>query len=398
MALGQPFVFVSLAYRVNHFGFLTSEELLQEQRDLGYQPVYMQGFHDQRVGMRWIQNYVHLFGGNAKEVTLAGESAGALSIWMQLKGREQNLFKRCFIRSFPPPKIGTFKDCQKRFDALIEALSISKDAPAYVKVAALRSVSAQALLKLTPIPPPEVIYDPEWLVSPSSVDKGPETLDYWVDTPAWVSEVVIGCTRDETSLFGCKVWPSYSWSDAEAAFEQCYKPNVARKVLESNAFRHARSPYEAMYAVSSEAAFAGPQIEAAEAMNQLGKVRVAFYIIEGTEKHPGPLQGTAPHGADLTYYTYQPGHRQYPEMACTSDAFSECLLSFVYGRGGWEEIGLAGRYMAFDGSKTGMKYIHEDRQDREIIFPDDEESRYEFYRGGLAILGQMFKKGNLNAV
>lgn len=396
--LGKPFVFVSLAYRVGAFGFLTSKEIIQEQHTTGIQnPVLMQGFEDQRIGLEWVQRYVHHFGGDPSEVTLAGESAGALSIWWQMKGRSKGLFKRCFIRSFGPPTIGTMESHQQAFDKIIGKLGINSDAPAYVKVAAMRSMSAQQLLDIWDGKPPQPIFDPAWSVEPDSPSEGPESLDYWTNTPDWLEEVVIGFTRDETSLFGCNIWPKYGWSDVHEALAQCYSPSVCSRIKGSKAYKACTTPYEAMYAITSEAAFCGPSVEAAERMAQRNKVPVSVYIVEGTECHPGPLRGTAPHGADLTYYTYQPGHRIYPEMAATSDHFSKSLASFVHGEGAWEPLQSSGKYMAFNGTKTCLKHIHEDRQDREMMW-DSEIHKREFYAGGFKIIGQMFSKGNLNAI
>lgn len=38
------------------------------------------GLHDQRAIFQWVQDYVHLLGGNKKDVSAWGESAGGGSI------------------------------------------------------------------------------------------------------------------------------------------------------------------------------------------------------------------------------------------------------------------------------------------------------------------------------
>jgi carboxylesterase type B len=117
--LGQPIVVVSIAYRHNFFGFLTSKELLDDQKARGETPILNQGLNDQRIALQWIQRYIHLFGGDPKRVTLSGESAGAHSVWSQIKGRATNLFSRAIIRSFPPARSSSFEDAQKRFDDIV---------------------------------------------------------------------------------------------------------------------------------------------------------------------------------------------------------------------------------------------------------------------------------------
>lgn len=41
------------------------------------------GLLDQRFALQWVQKYIGLFGGNASQVTLSGESAGASSVMLQ---------------------------------------------------------------------------------------------------------------------------------------------------------------------------------------------------------------------------------------------------------------------------------------------------------------------------
>jgi len=41
------------------------------------------GLFDQMFALKWVQSYIGLFGGNACQVTLAGESAGAGSVMLQ---------------------------------------------------------------------------------------------------------------------------------------------------------------------------------------------------------------------------------------------------------------------------------------------------------------------------
>ncbi|KAL6829642.1 Alpha/Beta hydrolase protein [Trichoderma sp. SZMC 28015] len=67
-------IFVSINYRLGAFGWLAGP-LFEYSGGLPNN-----GLHDQRLAMDWVQQYIHLFGGDKSRVTVAGESAGAGSI------------------------------------------------------------------------------------------------------------------------------------------------------------------------------------------------------------------------------------------------------------------------------------------------------------------------------
>ena len=67
-------VFVSLNYRVGIFGFFAHPELTRES------PNHASGNYgllDQMAGLKWVQQNIAAFGGDPKNVTVAGQSAGA---------------------------------------------------------------------------------------------------------------------------------------------------------------------------------------------------------------------------------------------------------------------------------------------------------------------------------
>lgn len=68
-------VVVMPAYSLNVFGFLYSSELQQDAASAGFTSDNY-GFWDQRLALEWTGENVHLFGGNANNITLAGYSAG----------------------------------------------------------------------------------------------------------------------------------------------------------------------------------------------------------------------------------------------------------------------------------------------------------------------------------
>jgi para-nitrobenzyl esterase len=73
----QGVVVVSLNYRLGALGFLAHPELSAESPD---HVSGNYGFLDQIAALRWIQRNIAAFGGDPANVTIAGESAGGLSV------------------------------------------------------------------------------------------------------------------------------------------------------------------------------------------------------------------------------------------------------------------------------------------------------------------------------
>ncbi|CAM1505200.1 Fc.00g108370.m01.CDS01 [Cosmosporella sp. VM-42] len=72
-------IFVALNYRLGALGFLASPEVEADG-------ALNAGLLDQRLALDWVQQNVHLFGGNPDRVTIMGESAGGGSALLQMTG------------------------------------------------------------------------------------------------------------------------------------------------------------------------------------------------------------------------------------------------------------------------------------------------------------------------
>jgi para-nitrobenzyl esterase len=70
-------VVVTVNYRLNIFGFFAHPELSAEAP---YKASGNYGLLDQNASLKWVQQNIHAFGGDPKEVTIAGESAGSISV------------------------------------------------------------------------------------------------------------------------------------------------------------------------------------------------------------------------------------------------------------------------------------------------------------------------------
>lgn len=89
-------VFVSLNYRLNLFGFFAHKG---QPRNA---PVGNYGIFDQTEALRWIKRNIVKFGGDPNNVTLMGESAGAMSVLTHLQNsHSDSLFHKAIVQSSP---------------------------------------------------------------------------------------------------------------------------------------------------------------------------------------------------------------------------------------------------------------------------------------------------------
>jgi len=89
-------VVVTINYRIGALGFLADSALASTAG--GSSGDY--GLLDQQAALRWVQRNIRQFGGDPRDVTLAGESAGGLSTLAQLVSPgARGLFQRAIVES-----------------------------------------------------------------------------------------------------------------------------------------------------------------------------------------------------------------------------------------------------------------------------------------------------------
>jgi para-nitrobenzyl esterase len=88
-------VFVSINYRLNIFGFFSHPAINGEGHAAGNY-----GIMDQQAALRWVQRNIEKFGGNPNNVTIFGESAGAISVLSHIASPgSTSLFHRAILQS-----------------------------------------------------------------------------------------------------------------------------------------------------------------------------------------------------------------------------------------------------------------------------------------------------------
>ena len=94
----QGVMFVSFNYRLGRFGTFAHPQLTAQDPDGGRLGNY--GYMDQIAALRWVQRNIAAFGGDPKNVTLVGESAGGMSVnTMVTSPLTTGLFARAIVMS-----------------------------------------------------------------------------------------------------------------------------------------------------------------------------------------------------------------------------------------------------------------------------------------------------------
>ncbi|VVT44443.1 uncharacterized protein SAPINGB_P000418 [Magnusiomyces paraingens] len=77
LQMQMPMIYVSINYRLGPWGFLGGREAAEDGNTNA-------GLLDQRLALEWVQDHIGEFGGDPQRVTIAGESAGAMSCAHQM--------------------------------------------------------------------------------------------------------------------------------------------------------------------------------------------------------------------------------------------------------------------------------------------------------------------------
>jgi para-nitrobenzyl esterase len=96
--VGKQVVIVGVRYRLGIFGFLSHPALTAEQGASGNY-----GIMDQIAALRWVHDNIGRFGGDAANITIAGESAGSQDVSLLLAAPgARGLFEKAIMESGTP--------------------------------------------------------------------------------------------------------------------------------------------------------------------------------------------------------------------------------------------------------------------------------------------------------
>lgn len=146
MVLKQKVMVVTIGYRLNIFGFFTTND---GEASGNF------GLMDQSAALNWIKNNCKLFGGNPEAITAMGQGAGAVSIGLHLISGtwSEDYFQRAIIMSgnaFYDGAVRQPKSYEQAIDRTASAFGCFRR-PTSLLLNCMKNVPSQVLLDTSPI-------------------------------------------------------------------------------------------------------------------------------------------------------------------------------------------------------------------------------------------------------
>lgn len=330
-------VVVTLNYRLGPLGFLYLEDLCPGLEGA----VGNAGIRDQVAALEWVKENIASFGGDPENVTIFGESAGAMSVGTLLGAPSAaGLFQRAIAQSGAAHNAHTRETANEVARQFLKTLGTTPDEAA----AKLRSIPPDKLLDtqqqtvlnlgasvgMLPFQP---LVDDSFLLDPplAAIEAG----------RARNIDLLLGTNLDEWKLFGF-LDPGLAQLD-EAGLIARLAPQLgdetaAKRVVET--YREARkggeanTPKELFFAIETDRVFRIPAIRLAEAQQRHNDA-VFMYLFTWESPMMGGALGAC-HAVELAFafgQTGAEGGEQFigvgPEVERLSEQLMDAWLAFA---------------------------------------------------------------------
>ncbi|ACY95860.1 Carboxylesterase [Thermomonospora curvata DSM 43183] len=288
-------IVVTLNYRLGAFGFLAHAGLSAES-PTGSSGNY--GLLDQQAALRWVQRNIAAFGGNPRNVTIFGESAGGGSVCQNLiSPLAKGLFHRAIAQSgcaFPAAPKQTAEAAGENFAAAVGCFD----------VACLRAKPAEQLLAAAGTPAFDRI---TWGPSVDGHVVREQVMEAFRAGRLPRVPVIQGTTRDEARLNVATAYDLAGRVLTAEEYPQAVRrafPSTADQILARYRLSDYGTPAEALAAIYTDAQFACPSY----ASTALLARHTRAYAYEFSDPHamdylnlPVSFPLGAPHGSEIRY-------------------------------------------------------------------------------------------------
>ena len=135
----EGIVYITINYRVGVFGFMAHPELTAEAP---HKSSGNYGLMDQIAALRWVKNNIAAFGGDPDKVTIAGQSAGSMSVQsLVASSLTEGLFRGAIAQSGAARSVKTLQDAEKIGTSLSSKINSTS-------IESLRQLHADSVLSL----------------------------------------------------------------------------------------------------------------------------------------------------------------------------------------------------------------------------------------------------------
>jgi para-nitrobenzyl esterase len=188
-------VVVTINYRLGALGFLAHPSL-GSPADIGAFGDY--GLADQQAALRWVRDHIADFGGDPAKVTIAGESAGGMSVCDHLVAPSSaGLFRAAIIQSAPCQAQADLATAQRVSTHYADSVGCPDPATAAVCLRALPATALTGPLWYSHIGDADALSGP--VVGTATLPVGPVAA-FAANRAAHVP-VLIGTNHDEFTMF-----------------------------------------------------------------------------------------------------------------------------------------------------------------------------------------------------
>lgn len=218
-------VVVTINYRLGILGFLHLAEIGGEE----YATSGNCGILDQVAALNWVQDNIAAFGGDPNNVTIFGESAGAMSIGVLLGfPSAQGLFHKAILQSGAAANVHSSVKATKVASKLLEALQIDP-----TNLTKLEELPVEQLIQASNLVPMMSLGP---VIDGVSLPKHPEKAIE--EGAAKDVSILIGTNKDEYRLFTVfdPMWKNADEKRVNAFFEKTFGPllPVVSKLFSEN--------------------------------------------------------------------------------------------------------------------------------------------------------------------
>ncbi|KAJ5587640.1 uncharacterized protein N7459_003405 [Penicillium hispanicum] len=337
LAIGLPIVMVSFNYRLGLGGFLASSKIADELKADGFSGNGNFGFTDQKVAMEWVQKYIAQFGGDPDNVTVVGQSAGAVSIGHHLAANEPMRFKRAV--------------CMSGLGSTLRALSLEKHEFLFNATCRYFLIDAQAtdaLDRLRKIPE-QILADADHVIQGAPSGTGNPCLDGWfyahdpliiTETPSWLKTFMIGDMHDEEVIFFTNLLKDTYATVRETILRHVQDEEFVNTALEEYGITPDLSGYDLIVKVcvlGAEAVFQISNYKTALVNTRLQiKEHALFkYHFDQRSHLKNILEGTAYHGFDILFLFMNLFNKFNDQERTMARRFASSWIRFVHGQEPW---------------------------------------------------------------